>query len=245
MPRAATNINGIFWLSVLVALLLWGFLSRVAPRPTETQIKQSDYGQCIQDFSPCKGKFIKFSGIVKSVDGSSVRIANEVHGFDVFGMHADSQLVGSRVIFSGFLAESHLFNDDVVRGKIESVLMNAARVQAEKKAYDDTHPTCSKSWRACKDNLDLIENNSAWMFHGKGACMTAAEDTARYSKPKWSWVPFGKYLPVNVYRKDGKVHDIDEDVGLQNAFGIYGRSRVVCVYDMNAERVLDLSVNLP
>ncbi len=243
--RGRLVVKGFLW--VAAAVIFLAVVSNISGprkiaqplRPTESEINQADYGRCKTDFTLCKGKFIKFDGIVKSKADKYLRIANEIHGFDVFGLTSlDDQLVGSKVIFSGYVAEEHTFNDDVRNGQIETILLSAAEV----KAYEDAHPTCEKHWKACTSNSDLIEHNSAWMFHGVSACKIAADERARYGEPKWSWVPFGKYRTGDDYPKTGIVTVGDEDVSFQNAFGTYGRSRVVCVYDMNDERVVNVSV---
>jgi hypothetical protein len=113
--------------SVLWIILLACAWFYEGPRPTKTEINQADYRQCVRDFTPCKGKFIKFDGVVQSMDENYVRIKNEAHGFDVFGLsNVEKAIVGSKVIFSGYLNEHHLFNDDVVRGRIETILTNCA-----------------------------------------------------------------------------------------------------------------------
>jgi hypothetical protein len=181
--------NGYLWVigAALFFALVWiisgppkasGPPKITAPvRPTETEIKLADYGRCKTDFKICKGKFIKFEGIVKSKGDQYLRIATEVHGFDVFGLGSvDAQIIGSKVVFSGYLAEDHTFNDDVKSGAIEYILMSAAEV----KAYEDAHPTCEKNWKVCADNSDLIEHNTAWMFHGVAACKLAVDEKAKY-----------------------------------------------------------------
>ena len=154
------------------------------------------------------------------------------------------------MIFSGYLAEDHMFNDDVVRGKIEAILMSAAEVEAEeakaaaeKKAYEAAHPTCATNWMVCTNNGDLVENSSIWL-KVQVACRLAAEGAARYGEPKWGWISFGRYLRGNDYPKTGVVTAIDEDVRFQNGFGVYGRSRVICVYDLKNQLVINVSVNL-
>jgi hypothetical protein len=141
-----------------------------------------------------------------------------------------------------------MFNDDVVRGKIEAILMHAddvkaeeLRAAAEKKAHEDTHPTCATNWMVCTNNTDLVKNNPTW-FKIQLACQLAANKAARYGEPKWGWVPFGKYLPGNGYRATGTITAIDDDVRFQNGFGVYGRSRVVCIYDLRNGLVANMSV---
>jgi hypothetical protein len=127
-------VNFKFCLIMLAASLLTACNER--DRPNATEIAQIGYDKCRKDFErSCKGKFIKFDGIVESVGGTYLRIKTQFHGFDVFGLSKideDKAVKGSKVTFSGYLAEDHFFNDDVVWGKIDAVLMTAAEVEAEK-----------------------------------------------------------------------------------------------------------------
>jgi hypothetical protein len=187
--------------------------------------------------------------VVSSIQANYVRIATPIHGFDVFGLDKPD-LVGSKVLFSGYLQEDHTFNDDVVRGKIDAVLMSAAeleaeasRVAAEQKAHEEAHPTCKTRWTVCVDTSDLAENNPVWE-KVRYSCKRAGDQAARYGAPQWSWVPFDSYLRGDDFLKTGNVTAIDSDVRFQNGFGIYGRSRVVCIYNLNEGRVVNVSVSL-
>ena len=106
-------------------------------RARKTEILPEDYAKCRRDFGVCKGKFIKFEGIIVSLGGGSkgkvVRITTPMHGFDVEMIEKlEASIVGSKVIFSGHLDEDHMMNDDVSRGQIEAVLMSSTEVNAEK-----------------------------------------------------------------------------------------------------------------
>jgi hypothetical protein len=245
-----------FAVTPLIGILLSGCSDNKPPRPTDTEIRPADYAECLHDFKVCKGKFIKFEGVIVRAGGGSsgnvVRISTPMHGFDVeMSQKMDANIVGCKVLFSGYLDEDHTFNDDVSRGEINDLLMNPRevnaekeRLEAEKKAYEDAHPTCATNWKVCTSNSDLVENSSVWLWKVKSGCESAADDAARYGKPNWSWVPFGSYLKGDDYPKTGIVTAIDEDVSFQNGFGTYGRSRVVCVYDLNTDRVINVSVRL-
>ena len=221
-----------------------------APRPTTTEIYQLDYARCKKDFNPCKGKFIKFDGEVSGVTANYVRVKTEIHGFDIFDVpKIGKQLIGSKISFSGYLSEKHFFNDDVVKGKIEAILMSASEVQAKKlrvaaelEAYEAAHPTCRTNWRVCTNNSDLMEHSQAASIISS-VCQTAANEAARYGKPEWSWVPFGSYLRGQDYPRTGIITVIDERVKFQNGFGVYGASRAVCVYDMQSRTIVNLSID--
>src|SRR6476660_985664 len=229
---------------VFVALLA-GLTALLAcsekPRPSETEIRQDDYKSAcvVGNFAACKGKFVRFDGIVGgNYSGQKyLRIRNEAHGFDVFGLvKIDGALAGSKVVFSGYLKESHFFNDDVVDGRIEAVLKNAAEVRAEKilaeaakNDFEQEHPTCATNWKACGDNSDLVANSPVWT-RTQIACRRAANESARYGAPKWGWAVFSKFLRGDDYPRTGRFTAVDEDVRFQNGFGVYGRTRVVCVF---------------
>jgi hypothetical protein len=68
--------------------------STVEPRPTETEINQADYGRCLTDFKPCKGKFIKFEGVVKKNGGTYLRIAMDTREIDVLNFGSSRNRVG-------------------------------------------------------------------------------------------------------------------------------------------------------
>ena len=172
-----------------------------------------------------------------------------MHGFDVFDTTGiDKKLIGSRVTFSGYLDEDHFFNDDVVKGKLEAVRMTAVEVKAEKirmavekEDYEAAHPTCKTNWKVCANNSDFTDSG-AWS-EIVYVCQTASNKSARYGKPQWSWGPFSSHLSGDDYPKTGIITAIDEDVKFQNGFGVYGASRVVCVYDMNSGRIVSLSAS--
>jgi hypothetical protein len=107
-------------------------------RPTSTEIALSEYrDKCHKGGfdSVCKGKFVKFDGVVSSVGEKEVRVRTAAHGFDVsLASPADKSLVGSKVTFSGYLMEDHTMNDDVDRGSIDAVVQTAEQVKAEEKA---------------------------------------------------------------------------------------------------------------
>ena len=113
--------------------------AEAAKRVRKTEILPADYAKCLRNFGVCKGKFIKFEGVIVSIGGGSkskiARITTPMHGFDVEMIgKLDASIVGSKVLFSGYLDEDHTWNDDVSRGELEAVLMNSTEVNAEKEA---------------------------------------------------------------------------------------------------------------
>ena len=111
--------------------------AEAALRARKTEITPADYAKCRRDFSVCEGKFIKFEGVIVSIGrgskGKVVRITTPMHGFDVEMIEKlEPSIVGSKVLFSGYVNEDHMMNDDVSRGQIEAVLMSSTEVNAEK-----------------------------------------------------------------------------------------------------------------
>jgi hypothetical protein len=107
-----------------------------------SMISPANYSRCAENFSSCKGKFIRFEGEVEHIGGGAgqgptnpnlVRISTSFHGFDVEMIDRPlTALYGARIIFSGYLAEGHRYNDDVIWGRIDAVVMTANEVKAEK-----------------------------------------------------------------------------------------------------------------
>lgn len=67
----------------------------------ETEIQPGEYEMCKRDFRVCKGKFIKFEGVLVDIRRSrEVRIKAPMHGFDVSMLEdVDRSLIGSKVLF--------------------------------------------------------------------------------------------------------------------------------------------------
>ena len=100
----------------------------------KSDLDQRDYARCKKNFRECTGKFIRFEGVVTLIirenpEGTLVRIATTIHGFDVqTRQRVPESVLGSKVQFSGNLLADHWFNDDVGGGQIDDVLMNPSEV---------------------------------------------------------------------------------------------------------------------
>lgn len=73
-------------------------------------------------------------------------------------------------------------------------------------------------------------------------CQRAAEDRAKYGSPKWPWLSFGSFRGGKDYVETGQVIAIEPDAQFQNGFGAMVHSRVVCRYDLNADKVTDVFI---
>jgi hypothetical protein len=102
---------------------------------------------------------------------------------------------------------------------------------------------CIKDWKACSDNADMANNWSGWI-DVRLACKRAANDMAKYGDPEWpSWGSF--FITFNIgddYPKTGKVTAVEKDAKFTNMFNAKVRSQVVCEYDLNTKKVLDVRI---
>lgn len=103
---------------------------------------------------------------------------------------------------------------------------------AEVKSPKVQQPSCKTQWKLCTDNGDMANNYENWSWV-KGRCGEAADKTAKYDDPKWSWKTFSYIIRGDDYPKTGIVTLVDQDVKFQNKFGTYVKSKVTCEYDLN------------
>lgn len=104
--------------------------------------------------------------------------------------------------------------------------------------------SCSSDWRACKDNADLVNNSNDWA-QITSACETAVDQQVRYGEPKWpglfSGGAFATFYTGTSYLSTGIAVAVEKDVQIENAFGAMVHSTAICRYDLNAQKVLDVS----
>ncbi len=107
------------------------------------------------------------------------------------------------------------------------------------KLIDPNH-TCADDWRQCVNATDLANNNSQ-RRSAKADCEIAAEEQAKYGTPKWPWVPFGTFYPDESIA-GGTVTLIDTRAQFQNGFGAMVHVTVECLYDLKAEKVINVNI---
>jgi len=110
------------------------------------------------------------------------------------------------------------------------------------KAVNGAKPSCKSDWKLCADNADLM-NNFNGITRVTIDCKRAAQKLAKYGDPKFPWLSFGAFFTGNDYVKTGIVTAIEKEAQFQNGFGAWANSAVSCKYDLNANKVLDVSVS--
>jgi hypothetical protein len=115
------------------------------------------------------------------------------------------------------------------------------KADASKNASEQANPTCVSDWTKCKDNSDLANHWSGYDAV-QNACKYATNDRAKYDTPKYtSPYYFISFQPGSSASETGKMHVIDKDVKVQNGFGAWARTRVVCEYDLRNKKVLNVA----
>jgi hypothetical protein len=100
---------------------------------------------------------------------------------------------------------------------------------------------CSSDWTKCSDNAQLVNSYSDWTGV-QAACQVEAENEAKYGTPKWPWLSFGSFLKGDSYIHSGIAVAIEPNAQFQNGFGAMVHSTVTCKYDLNAKKVVDVSI---
>lgn len=105
-----------------------------------------------------------------------------------------------------------------------------------------TESGCKSDYHACINNADLVEHNNQ-IIPAQVDCKMATNEHVKYGDPDWPWLSFGSYLVGNDYPKTGLLVLIEKDVKIQNAFSAMVHSVVRCMYDLNAKKVIALTIN--
>jgi hypothetical protein len=105
--------------------------------------------------------------------------------------------------------------------------------------------TCDTDWHKCADNRDLLEHYNRYKLFV--ACQMEAENLVKYREPKWPGIIGGgafhdRFLEGDSFIKTGKATLIETRAQFQNQNGAMVHSTARCVYDLNADKVLDVSV---
>lgn len=107
---------------------------------------------------------------------------------------------------------------------------------------EKANPTCKSNWHLCSDNADLV-NNYTGISLGQIRCEAEAKEQARYGEPKFpSFEAFGTFYRGDDYVKNGMVTLVEKEAQFQNGFGAMVHSTVICKYDLNAEKVIDVNI---
>lgn len=100
---------------------------------------------------------------------------------------------------------------------------------------------CEDIWKSCRDNEDMATNYKNWRRMAV-ECKMVAEHSAKYGTPEFPWVPFGSFRKGRDYVETGIVDVYELEAKFQNGFGAMVHSSVLCTYDLNADKVLDIQI---
>jgi hypothetical protein len=101
---------------------------------------------------------------------------------------------------------------------------------------------CASDWRQCKDNADFA-NNYGDILKIQIRCKSEAEKIAKYGTPKFPWLYFfATFLKGDSYPKTGIVVLLEKDAQFSNAFGAMVHSTVTCSYDLDLDKVSNVSI---
>lgn len=99
---------------------------------------------------------------------------------------------------------------------------------------------CRDDWRACKDVDELVK-----LHHWTRAqvdCEFAANGLAKYGEPKWPFPSFTRLRHDDDVMTVGHVTLIESDAQFQNIFGAMVHTGVICNYDLDGGKVIDVAI---
>lgn len=101
-------------------------------------------------------------------------------------------------------------------------------------------PTCKTDWSKCTDNRDLMKNNDG-IFSARWDCKSAATKLATYGTPEFPrYDAFGTFYKGSDYITTGIATLVETEAKFQNGFGAMAHMRVVCTFDLRANKVTDV-----
>lgn len=102
---------------------------------------------------------------------------------------------------------------------------------------------CVTNYKACKDNEDLINNyDSLAIIEARGRCKLSVNEHVKFGSPEWDWLYLTRFSDGNDYVKTGVIRIADYDVKIENEYGAKGHTKVVCSYDLDSKKVLDITI---
>jgi hypothetical protein len=102
--------------------------------------------------------------------------------------------------------------------------------------------SCNSDWRQCVDNADLM-NNFGDISRGSLSCEYAAKKLAKYGSPSFPFFSFSRFRRGDDYVRAGLATLIEPEAMFQNGYGAMVHSVVTCKYDLNSQKVVDVSVD--
>lgn len=115
---------------------------------------------------------------------------------------------------------------------------------SKEQALIDYKDACSKNYKVCKDNTDIINLNSNASVEIKVGCKRAAEEKA-VSTIDWGGIlspNFGSFRPGDSGIKEDKIFVIDKVAMYQNQFGAMIKKETICLFNLKTNEVEQLLV---
>jgi hypothetical protein len=125
---------------------------------------------------------------------------------------------------------------------LKMVAAQAALPKLPQQPSNGSSGNCKSNWRQCRSNSDLM-NNFGDITRGEVSCKFAAEKLAKYGSASFPFFSFTDFLKGDDYVRTGIATLIEDDAQFQNGFGAMVHSSVTCLYDLNSQRVVDVSVS--
>lgn len=101
-------------------------------------------------------------------------------------------------------------------------------------------PDCDDDWRKCETVKDLIYTSAG--SAAQVACKHRAEKRARYGEPEWPSLSFDSYMEDETSLKEGRVRLVETYVKFENQYGAKREVGVLCDYDFETERIVNLKI---
>lgn len=121
---------------------------------------------------------------------------------------------------------------------IGGVMLGFIMSQPESRSPADQ--ACYEDWKQCHSNQQMVDNYKRW-HEIRNECLAAAKERAKYGEPQFSSEPFAFYYPAIDYTKDGYADLVEKRAKYQNGFGATVNTNVVCAYDLNINKVIEIS----
>lgn len=121
---------------------------------------------------------------------------------------------------------------------------NKKTLTPEEQASIDYQQACSKNYKACKNNSDIINLNETVRARSAASCQIAAEKYA-VSEVNWGGFTqsnFGAFRPGDSGLKEDKIVLIDDVAKYTNQFGAKMKRETICLFNLKTNEVANILI---
>lgn len=121
---------------------------------------------------------------------------------------------------------------------------NKKTITPEEQASIDYQQACSKNYKACKNNTDIINLNETVRTKSTVACQIAAEKVA-VSEVDWGGFTqpnFSAFRPGDSGLKGDRIVVIDDVAKYTNQFGAKMKRETICLFNLKTSEVEDILI---